>query len=62
MRTEEQQNRQEIRTGMARAIEIAAKARTHESGIGDVTEGPIVDSLVYVFRQLEQMGFRRAEG
>jgi hypothetical protein len=31
----------------------------HQSGIGDVTEGPIVGALVSVFKQLEEMGVKR---
>ena len=34
------------------------RERFRTSGIGDITEGPIVASLVYVFRQFEEMGLR----
>lgn len=46
----------EIDAGVARA---AAK----HSGIGNVWEGPLVESLADVFRQMEEKGIgRRSEG
>lgn len=40
--------------------EGAMRAAAKRSGIGDVTEGPVVASLVYVFAQLGEPSCERA--